>query len=285
MMRRQQETAQNQPYLNRFIQPDSIVPDPSNPQAYNRYSYVYGNPLRYIDPSGHDPRCGPDGIYCGVDPTQATTGSLLGPQWNNNGGSKGNRAHRDSGEGGNYNSLNPPNAPDPTLLIPPLVGGGVCPTEYSLIQCSYSGNYYMPYGDINMDNDEFNKLLLAIFFDLKNRKPVGGYDFKNRSVYDTPLWDSYGDFKGRVCFNEDCYKRSEVNYVAQGMWVAASGQTLVEGQAGVWGWKSCSLIGICSRPVDANYWPPIPSSGTIYWFNAGYRIYNVLRSSYPPSSP
>jgi hypothetical protein len=78
------------------IQPDTIIPDPSNPQAYNRYSYVYGNPLRYIDPSGHDPRCGPDGIYCGVDPTQATTGSLLGPQWNNNSGSG-----RPSGGGGN----------------------------------------------------------------------------------------------------------------------------------------------------------------------------------------
>jgi hypothetical protein len=60
---------------------------------------VYGNPLRYIDPSGHDPRCGPDGIYCGVDPTQATTGSLLGPQWNNNSGSG-----RPSGGGGNGSS-------------------------------------------------------------------------------------------------------------------------------------------------------------------------------------
>jgi hypothetical protein len=59
---------------------------------------VYGNPLRYIDPSGHDPRCGPDGIYCGVDPTQATTGSLLGPQWNNNSGSGS------TGGGGNSNS-------------------------------------------------------------------------------------------------------------------------------------------------------------------------------------
>jgi len=41
------------PYLNRFIQPDTIVPDPINPQSWNRYSYVYGNPLRYIDSTGH----------------------------------------------------------------------------------------------------------------------------------------------------------------------------------------------------------------------------------------
>jgi len=29
------------------------VPEPGNPQALNRYSYVYNNPLKYTDPSGH----------------------------------------------------------------------------------------------------------------------------------------------------------------------------------------------------------------------------------------
>jgi len=43
------------PYLNRWIQPDTIVPEPGNPQDLNRYSYCRNNPLRYIDPSGHDP--------------------------------------------------------------------------------------------------------------------------------------------------------------------------------------------------------------------------------------
>jgi len=41
------------PVLGRFIQPDTIVPNPGNPQALNRYAYVYNNPLRYTDPSGH----------------------------------------------------------------------------------------------------------------------------------------------------------------------------------------------------------------------------------------
>lgn len=40
-------------YLNRWTSPDSIVPQPGNPQALNRYSYTLNNPLRYIDPSGH----------------------------------------------------------------------------------------------------------------------------------------------------------------------------------------------------------------------------------------
>jgi RHS repeat-associated protein len=41
------------PYLNRFTQPDTIVPEPGNPQSLNRYAYVLNNPLRYVDPSGH----------------------------------------------------------------------------------------------------------------------------------------------------------------------------------------------------------------------------------------
>ena len=39
-------------YLNRWIQPDAIVPEPGNPQALNRYSYVLNNPLRFSDPTG-----------------------------------------------------------------------------------------------------------------------------------------------------------------------------------------------------------------------------------------
>ena len=41
------------PKLARFISADTIVPDPRNPQALNRYSYVVNNPIKYIDPSGH----------------------------------------------------------------------------------------------------------------------------------------------------------------------------------------------------------------------------------------
>jgi RHS repeat-associated protein len=41
------------PALGRFTQPDTLVPEPGNPQALNRYAYVYNNPLRYTDPTGH----------------------------------------------------------------------------------------------------------------------------------------------------------------------------------------------------------------------------------------
>jgi RHS repeat-associated protein len=40
------------PTIGRFISADTIVPSSMNPQALNRYSYVYNNPLKYIDPTG-----------------------------------------------------------------------------------------------------------------------------------------------------------------------------------------------------------------------------------------
>ena len=40
-------------YLNRWIQPDDIIPNPSNSQDLDRYAYVRNNPTRYVDPTGH----------------------------------------------------------------------------------------------------------------------------------------------------------------------------------------------------------------------------------------
>jgi RHS repeat-associated protein len=42
--------------LGRFVSADPLVPEPRNPQDWNRYSYVRNNPLKYIDPSGHTAR-------------------------------------------------------------------------------------------------------------------------------------------------------------------------------------------------------------------------------------
>jgi RHS repeat-associated protein len=44
--------------LGRFLSADTIVPEPGNPQAFNRYTYVYNCPLNYTDPTGHDRDCG-----------------------------------------------------------------------------------------------------------------------------------------------------------------------------------------------------------------------------------
>ena len=50
--------------LGRFIQPDTIVPEPGNPQALNRYSYGCNNPVKYRDPSGHCIEAGLTPISC-----------------------------------------------------------------------------------------------------------------------------------------------------------------------------------------------------------------------------
>lgn len=42
------------PYLNHFIQPDSLIPDPTNSQAWNRFGYVLNNPINFKDPTGHE---------------------------------------------------------------------------------------------------------------------------------------------------------------------------------------------------------------------------------------
>ncbi|MEZ4711502.1 MAG: RHS repeat-associated core domain-containing protein [Caldilineaceae bacterium] len=41
------------PALGRFTQPDTIVPNPGDAQAFDRYAYVLNNPLKYHDPTGH----------------------------------------------------------------------------------------------------------------------------------------------------------------------------------------------------------------------------------------
>jgi RHS repeat-associated protein len=42
------------PSIGRFISPDTMIQFPRNPQCFNRYSYCLNNPLKYVDPSGHD---------------------------------------------------------------------------------------------------------------------------------------------------------------------------------------------------------------------------------------
>jgi len=51
------------PHLQRFVQPDTMLPDVYDPQQLNRYSYARNNPLTYNDPTGHcigflSPFCG-----------------------------------------------------------------------------------------------------------------------------------------------------------------------------------------------------------------------------------
>lgn len=41
------------PILRKFLSPDNYVQDPFNTQSFDRFSYVFNNPLLYTDPSGN----------------------------------------------------------------------------------------------------------------------------------------------------------------------------------------------------------------------------------------
>ncbi len=61
------------PGAARFLSADTLVPDPANPQSFNRFSYSRNNPINRVDPTGH--------LDCEFDdycPPPASPSPLLG---------------------------------------------------------------------------------------------------------------------------------------------------------------------------------------------------------------
>jgi RHS repeat-associated protein len=95
--------------LGRFTQPDTIVPDLTNTQAWNRFSYTYNNPINYTDPSGHIPEgaCGYGNWDCKTD---SGNSSPTGDNGNSGGGDQPGNIDEDTGSG--YPAFDPTPAPD-----------------------------------------------------------------------------------------------------------------------------------------------------------------------------
>ena len=75
------------PLIGRFTQPDTIVPQPFNPQSLNRYSYVLNNPLKYTDPTGYTQTLATVNVFAAHEPAPSYTysGGTLphsGPTYN-----------------------------------------------------------------------------------------------------------------------------------------------------------------------------------------------------------
>jgi RHS repeat-associated protein len=71
--------------LGRFVQADSIIPNPEDPPSFDRFAYVRNNPIKYFDPSGHNLNCGQRGSHAApedcaeVTATGSTSGTLGTP--------------------------------------------------------------------------------------------------------------------------------------------------------------------------------------------------------------
>ncbi|MCL4872308.1 MAG: hypothetical protein KJ063_25385 [Anaerolineae bacterium] len=65
------------PTSGRFLTADIIMPGLTNPQAHNRYTYSFGNPLSWVDPTGHSP-CSPDDNECHMGLVAADIHTLSG---------------------------------------------------------------------------------------------------------------------------------------------------------------------------------------------------------------
>ncbi|HEY9078051.1 MAG TPA: RHS repeat-associated core domain-containing protein [Anaerolineaceae bacterium] len=51
-------------YLGRFVSADTLVPDPADAKAFDRYAYVNNSPILFNDPSGHDANMCGDNWEC-----------------------------------------------------------------------------------------------------------------------------------------------------------------------------------------------------------------------------
>ncbi|MBL8099773.1 MAG: hypothetical protein JNK81_11365 [Anaerolineales bacterium] len=122
--------------LNRFIQPDTIVPNPMMSQSWNRFSYVRNNPINFIDPTGH--------WECNFDPDECAflkkhnsgSGITINKSNTGGGGSSGS-----SGNGGGI--IKPKNEDD----SPPVSAVATFATVLDTIALGMNGAYAVV-GDI-----------------------------------------------------------------------------------------------------------------------------------------
>jgi hypothetical protein len=107
-----------------------------------------------------------------------------------------------------------------------------------------------------LDAQQFDEMLDAIHDDLSDnwRTPLD----PGRMAYDTPFWNGnprfgkpiYGDEV--VCLNNKCSERSAINYVAQGMYSAHTGQSLDTAKEVVQWWNRLNYFHNATE--DELYW-------------------------------
>ena len=225
--------------IGHFIQADTIVSRSlQKTQAWDRYSYVLNNPLNHNDPTGH---CddGDTLIECLLENFNKNV-----RYWNGSSGKRGycyeGTTYSDCYSGGDLLLLESFHQIDENELTQ------LEEDVASVLDNLKDGSALFPRGANDLNNpDQFNE----IFGDL----------LAGRNVFDTPFFngkleDSY------VVYNGVTYKRSEVNYFAQGMWGARFGNTLGE------------VINVAEDWKWSQYEETL-SEGAKFWITKGYNDY------------
>ena len=164
-------------------------------------------------------------------------------------------------------------------------------SQTNLVACyeEDTGPYWKD-GDL-VELGAFNKLLIAIYNDYSNNLFYTGLQ---RYSADTPFWNGNGawvdsnnnniledgeidpDGSAIVCFEWGvCYEQIDVNYVAQGMWSAAKGQSLERAKEVSENWKHGDFfVGWINPDPDPTY----NMGGINFWIEVGYNVYEALEA-------
>jgi RHS repeat-associated protein len=229
------------PAAGRFTQPDTVIPEQEQGvQAYDRYAYTSNNPVRYTDPTGHK-NCEEDGYNCG----------------------------------GSENPL----YQQPSTIYPiNSAGGSNC--QLSLPDCFGDQVVLKDFSNNGKDNpipiNEFEIFADKVAEDLNSHELSWPGIKAGRQTYDTPFYNG-GQSERRtgnptaqigiypadqqICIeNIRCSGRSDINYIAQGMWGAAVGEPKPVTIAIAQTWKIVE-------------YGETASEDTVFWLNYGYDYY------------
>jgi RHS repeat-associated protein len=210
------------PTLMRFTQPDTIIPNPSNPQSYNRYSYVLNNPLIHIDPTGHKVICMDGGQCFNTDP--GSYNYIADPRKDYKRKDKVEEdVNNGDGGGGGEDECSKDN-------ISACVGD-----EENIGKLDWSGTAENPDW---ISAEEFTEFQISLYYYMWKRQHTGlplpkatwdrwhVFAFRQQWEYglhsDTPFHKMEGN--GWICIEGGaCASNEEINYLGFGMMAAAAG--------------------------------------------------------------
>ena len=157
------------PYINRFLQPDSVIPNLYNPQSLNRYSYVTNRPVNFNDPTGYRLDDGCEDYGCDFGTSSSTLSSSSYTPTPAGGNGQSDDEDPDDILGGNdsdcdTNNNNVADIPCPGLHtrdwndISTRANGtdALCPLSASLVECYYAhASLDMGQSSVNIDSQAF----------------------------------------------------------------------------------------------------------------------------------